>query len=418
MKKLSFITLFTALLFIAGCKKDNDSGGEDYEDIPGTPVTISGDINTSVTEAAKVIALSSTDRYKTADITNNHFSIELDNGKPWGLIFLNSAEQPLGILSLDNGIETLPLNYITTGVAAINLQTITRNGSVFTPSHNPIDNEITLTAGQKEAVAAADDYLAMVLKNPDVNGNGQVDVLEGKFFKLSIIYFIKPGRFAGSNLSPTYDPNKLIEGYRLFLSVSDNSFPETVYYTGPSGSPLSNSPSETYLGFNGHRVYPTSYLFDVAGSDSYLPVTGVYTVKYGGQTLTFDLPDQSYVLNNVIYPWPTLTLNSNGTINKLDWIYRNPSGSVAFDVSAITRNLGISLEGTGNECSDHQNSDRLYDISNLPISTTSHTFSCQNIDWGVNTGNPYPGWKHVDRIMMSYKDYYDASYVVMYERNY
>ncbi len=415
MKKLSFIGLLIALLFTAGCKKEDDLDNDD-EDITGTPVMILGEVDMAATQAAKVLALSSTDRYKIADITNNRFSIELDNGKPWGLIFLNSAEQPLGFLSLGNGIETLPLHYITTGVDSIDLQTITRNGNIFIPSHNPVGNEIPLTADQKDAVAGTDDYLAMLLKNPDVNGNGQVDALEGKFFSLKVIFFIKPGNFHSANLTPTYDPYNLIEGYKLFLSVEDNSFPETIYYTGPAGSPLSGTPSEGYLSFTSHRVYSTPYQFNVMDTSSYIPVAGVYTIQYNGQTLTFNLPDQSYALSNVVYPWPALTLNGDGTMNKLDWSYQTPSGTTGFDLSAIMRNISLSVEGTGNKCTDHQNSDRLYDTGRLPISTTSHTFSCQNIDWGA--GTMYPGWKHVDRLMFGYEDHYDATYVVMYERSY
>ena len=410
------MALLAALMLLTACKKENDEGGNEYEDIEGTPVMISGDINTTVTEAAKVIAISSTDRYKTTTVTSNHFTITLDNGKPWGIIFLNSADQILGVLSLDSGIETIPLHYITAGVTAINLQTITRNGNIFTPAHNPIGNEIILTPGQKEAVGSADDYLAMLLKNPDVNGNGQVDILEGKFFKLSVIYFIHPGNFEGGNLTPTIDPSRLIDGYKLFLSVEDNSFPETVYYTGPAGSPLANSPSESYLKYSGHRVYQTSYLFDVMGTGTYLPVAGNYTINYAGQTLTFNLPDQSYVLSNVVYPRPTIVLNSNNTMNKVDWAYQYPSGVTPFDLNAVYRTISFSASGTGNKCSDHQYNDRLYDVYQLPISTTSHTLTCQNIDWGL--GSPYPNWNHIDRTGFDLVDHYGATYAVINERTY
>ncbi len=411
---MNFITLLIALLFLAGCKKEKDLNKDD-EDISGTPVMIAGDVNSSVTQATKVLAISSTDQFKTADITNNHFSIELDNGKPWGLIFLNSAEQPLGILSLDSGIETLPLHYITTGTTAIDLQTITRSGNIFTPSHNPIGSEIVMTSEQKKAVASIDDYLALLLKNPDVNGNGQLDVLEGKWFSLNVIYFIKPGSFESTNLTPTYDPNNLIEGYRLFLTVKDQSYPETIYYTGPSGSPLLNTASELYMSFSNHRVFQTQYLYNVVNNNSYIPVTGVYTIQYGSQTLNFNLPDQSYVLNNVAYPWPTLTLNGNGTMNKINWTYQYPGGSVNYDLSAIMRNIRVQMEGIGNKC-DQNAASGLYDSGRLPITTTSHSFSCQNIDWG--TGTPRPDWKYIDHVGMTYEDHYGAVYAVMYERSY
>ena len=417
MKKTKFIALLLVLLTMAACKKEKDDLGDGEEDIVGIPVMITGEVNSSSTQAVKVLALSSTDRYKTADITNNRFTIELDNGKPWGIIFLNSGNQPLGLLSLGNGIETLPLPFVALGTDTINLQTITRNGNIFTPGYNPIGAEIVMTSEQQTATAGMDDYLAALLKNPDVNGNGQIDLLEGKFFKLEVIYFIKPGNFQGTDLTPTYDPYNLIEGYRLFLTVKDNNFPPHVTFTGPAGSPLNNTQSEEGEKFGETRLYSTQYLYNIIDTSSYIPVAGVYTITYAGTTLTFNLPDQEYVKNNVVYPWPTLTLNGDGTMNKIDWTYQMPAGASGADLNALLRTMQIQIEGTGNKCSSSNNlSDRVYDSPWLVPGTTSHTLSCQNIDWG--TGTPYPGWKHIDRIMMTYEDHYDASYVVMYERSY
>lgn len=414
-KKIYAICLLTlTILFMAACNKgDDDDDGDDYEDITGTPVVIMGDVDFATTDAVKVLAISSTDRHKIADIANNSFSITLDNGKPWGLIFLNSSDQPLGILSLGNGIETLPLHYVTTGVDSIDLQAITRNGNIFTPAHNPIGNEIILTPQQIIMIAGMDNYLAAILNNPDVDGNGIIDVLEDKFYRLSVLYFIKPGRFEQANLTPTFDPNTVIEGFRLVLTAEDNSFPETVYFTGPAGSFVSNTPSESYQSFDSHRVYGTQYIYDPMAVTSLYPPGGIYTIQYGSKTLTFELGDQTYVEDNIVYPFPTLTLNGNGTMNKIDWTYEYPTGTVNYDLSALMRDLMIQIEGYGNKCSDHQDANRLYDSPRLEPSVTSHIFSCQNIDWGTPlTGN------YIERVMMTYEDHYGQSYVVMYERNY
>lgn len=411
------ILMGVLLILVNACQKDNDDQGNQEEDIVGTPVLITGSVNSALTGAVKVLAISSTDSYKMESITNDNFRIELDNGKPWGLIFLNSAEQSLGLVSFGNGIESLPLPLMTAGTDTIDLQTITKSGDIFTPGHNPIGNEIVITDEQMEATACMDDYLAALLKNPDVNGNGQIDVLEGKFYKLEVIYFIKPGRFQGAALTPEYDSYKLIEGYRLFLTIKDKSFPEKVYFSGPAGSPLSNTPSEGVLEFDNHRVYNTPYLYDLEDTASYIPAGGLYSINIGGSTLTFNLPDQEYVKNNVTYPWPTLTLNADGTMNKIDWVYEMPSGTTNTNLYSLLRTMQIQIEGTGNKCnSSNQADDRLYDSPWLTPGTVSHILSCQNIAWG--SGEPYPNWHHIDRVMMTYEDHYDASYVVMYERNY
>lgn len=402
------------VVFAGGCTKDDDHNG-DNDDITGIQVIITGSINSVTTQATKVLAFSSTDRYKLADISNDRFSIELDNGKPWGIIFLNSAEQAIGVLSFGDGIESLPLQGITAGTDTIDLQTISRNGNIFTSSHNPIGNEIILTDKEIEALSNLDDYMASLLKNPDADNNGKIDVLEGKLFKLEVIYFIKSGQFKATGLTPTYNSYKLIEGYKLFLSVEDKNFPETIYFTGPNGSPLYNSPSADYMDFGDARLYATSYLSNIEDTISYIPVGGVYTIKYKDTELTFNLPNQEYVKSNVIYPWPTVTLNGDGTMNKIDWVYKTPMGVVSYDLDAIMRSMQIQIEGTGNKCGSSNTLDsRLYDSPWLAPDIVTYTLKCQNIDWGL--GEPIPGWKHIERIMMTYKDHYDNSYVVMYEK--
>ena len=410
------IIILGILLFLLGsCTKEND-GNKDGDELSGDPVMVSGTIDASAVQATEVLAISSENKFKRADISNSKFSIELDNSNPWGLIFLDEADQPLGLLSLGNGIETLPLHYINSTVTAIELDSISRIGDIFSASNNPIGNSIPLTTEQMQIVSTMDDYMAALLKNPDIDGNGKIDVLEGKSFSLTPIYFIKPGNFHVPSLTPTLNPTTLIEGYRLFLTAEDASYPEKIYYTGPSGSPLLNTPSESYLSFDDSRVYNTPYLFDLSGSGSYIPSGGVYKIKYGTSTLTFDLSDQSYVNTNIVYLWPTITLNSDGTLNKVDWVSMLPGGTATFDLSALIRNIMVQLDGTGPKCTAIPNQSGLYGSDRLPANTSSHTFACQNIIWG-NT-MPVPGSEYIERLMMTYEDHYSASYVVMYEKEY
>lgn len=57
---------------------------------------------------------------------------------------------------------------------------------------------------------------------------------------------------------------------------------------------------------------------------SFVPLGGLYTIDYRGSTLTFEIDDQSYVADNVVYPWPTITLNDDGTMRRIDWTYTAP----------------------------------------------------------------------------------------------
>jgi len=420
MKNRFFIYAFllvltaTAVYFTACTKQEDDP---DDNDQTGSPVIITGSLDASAAAVTGVLAIGSDYSYKQAAVSGNNFSLKLDNGQPWGLVFLDASNQPLGLLSLGNGIEALPLHLLDNTIDSLDLKTISRDSDIFTPAANPIGGTIPLSPEQMALLGAMDDYLASVLKNPDVNGNGTIDLLEGRSFRLSVIYFIKPGNFHVPELSPSFDNTTLIEGYRLFLTVEDNSYPETVYFSGPGGSPLSNTPSESYLAFdNDSRVYATQYLYDLLGSGSYIPVAGVYTVKYGNETLTFNLPDQSYVNSNIVFPYPTVTLTSEGMLSKVDWVYRSPAGVVNFDVQALVDNIMVQLEGTGPRCEAIPNQNGTYGSGRLPAATTSHTLACQDIRWG-NT-EPVPGSEYIIRLMMTYEDHFGASYVVMYEKEY
>jgi len=399
---------------VAGCESDK----EEDADIVGRRLLLTGEIDTLATDAAKVLAISTTKRHKMATVLDGRFSLELDDGKPWGVMFLDEGEQALGLLSLGDGLNTLPLHYTEATTDSIDLGVITRDGEVFTPGHNPIGVEIPLTAEQLTVVASADDYLTSLLEQPDVDGSGRLDVLEGRFFELSVIYFIKPGKFVGTALTPSAQPSTLIEGYRLFLSVRDDALPDSVRFTGPPGSPLNGTLSDDGFGSAGSKVYSTPYLYEAlgVGGGSFVPVGGVYTIDYRGSTLTFELADQSNVVDNVVYPWPTITLNDDGTMHKVDWTYTVPSGAALDGVDALVAGMQIQIDGPGNKCSSSNHlSDRLYDSPKLSPSETTHTLSCQNILWGAAA--PDPQAQRIERVMMTYEDHYGTAYVVMYERS-
>jgi hypothetical protein len=122
------------------------------------------------------------------------------------------------------------------------------------------------------------------------------------------------------------------------------------------------------------------------------------------------------VTSNIVYLWPTITLNTDGTLNKVDWVSKLPAGTTNFDLSALISNIMVQLDGTGPKCTAIPNQSGLYGSDRLPANTTTHKFACQNMVWGSVA--PYPGAEYVERLMLTYEDHYGASYVVMYEKEY
>ena len=252
-----------SLVLFHSCAKVEDDKNQD-DDLLGQPITIWGTLDQTASQTKALLALSSNNIYKKVSVENNSFCIKLDNGKPWGLIFLGDANQPLGILTLGSGIESIPLHYITASFDKINLGTISKDVENFTPKHNPIGNEIPLDDNQIAFIAGQDDYPVSILRNPDVDGIGQIDVLEGKPVALHVIYFVKPGNFKGSATTPTLNTSTLVEGYRLFLTAQDNHIRKLFIIQAQPDLLYRTLFSISYLSFKDARVYNTPYLFDVS----------------------------------------------------------------------------------------------------------------------------------------------------------
>ena len=152
--------LLICLIFMAGtvslltgCNKDDENtpGGDEN----GSPVIVTGTLDATAAEVASVLAISTDNDYKQSQVANSTFSLQLDNGRPWGLVFLDAAGKPLGLLSLGNGIETLPLHYLVETADSLDLGSISRSGTIFTPSANKFKatvNTLRLIITGNEAV--------------------------------------------------------------------------------------------------------------------------------------------------------------------------------------------------------------------------------------------------------------------------
>jgi hypothetical protein len=351
-------------------------------------------------DVSKVIVFQGDGGYFVSTVSNSSFSIAVEKGSPVGLIFVGANNNYLGYLTLKNGIDSLPLTKLSSGVNTIDLQTLSSSGLIVEPSHNPIGSELPLTSEEQTAIAQSDDFFASTIKNPDVDGNGTIDIFEEKFFRSQILYYITGGNFGG-NLTPTVSTPASITGYRFAFDATDTNRPDTVYFTGPAGSGLSNSPSDQPNVYTDRTTY-----FSPSVSNPVIPPTGQYTVSYKTSTLTFSIPDQSSSTFNVIMAVPTVTLNADGTIQKVNWVYKLGSGaSATLDPQAIIDSIQLQIDGSGTPCASYPQQGRIYNSGNLSTITTEHVLTCQNLSWS-----------NVTWIYMAYNDVYDNHIVVTWDK--
>ncbi|NIS68501.1 MAG: hypothetical protein GTO12_05970 [Proteobacteria bacterium] len=362
MKK--FIIPLVLLLALSAC---GGGGGSGSAVSSGGTVTIKGNILTGThaksmwyeklfgkisrsahaldpNDVAKVMVFYKDGGYFISEVTaEGNFSMQVDRGGPAGMVFVGAANNFLGYLTLGNGIDTLPLNFVADDVAEIDLGVLTSSGLIVEPSHNPIGDEIPLTPEEQTALAQCDDLFSAIVMNPDVDGNGMIDSLEGKTFSLELYYGIAAGHFGGNLIPQIYQPRRL-EVYQVITLIetptypSIDSCPQTIYLTGPPGSPFPDpTPLDKYEvgGYCRHRL--------VAYSPD--PMTGgQYSFEYPATTLNFNIPDQSLILSNIAVPIPTVTLNADSTVGTITWRYQlaDGSGEIANPESIITElNVGL-----------------------------------------------------------------------------
>jgi hypothetical protein len=218
-----------------------------------------------VSQVTRVILISVDGGMTSANVTAGRFTINATKGSPVGVIFVGATNNFLGYMSLGNGIDTLPLGKVASGTTTIDLQTLSSTGRTVTSLRNPIGQELPLTADEQTALKHANARFAEVVKSPDVNNNGIVDVLEDKYYSLTFFYEARAGTF-GTNLTPTLEP-VTFRGYSLQVYVRDPNPPQTIFVTGPAGSGITSAP----LTRNMLQIGATYYLGNVTTTTCPLP---------------------------------------------------------------------------------------------------------------------------------------------------
>ena len=295
------------------------------------------------TQVSKVLIFSAGSySYQAVNVSNGTFSVNVPRSNPIGMIFVGSNDEYLGYLYLKNNIASLPMSRVKSSVATIDLGALSSSGLVVEPSNNPLGNEIPLTSQESKALAHFNGLFASIIKNPDIDGNGKIDLLEGKIFYMLLVYYIDAGKF-GSELTPSMNEFNINLYWITFYSNTSNC-PDTVTVTGPQGSPFS-SPQTVNRKELGTPYCSHQY---VSNNNPGPPTAGEYRVEYPTGILTFIIPDQTPILSDSIMMRPTVTLKDDGTVQKISWIYcpANGSGEVVNPESLI-RNILINRTVAG-----------------------------------------------------------------------
>lgn len=257
--------------------------------------------------------------------------------------------------------------------ATSDLGGLAKSGQIVTPGRDPFsDGDLNLNQAEQRVLKITGSAFSSAAALPDADGNGKIDVLEGKFYLPYMGYYMD-GSFAGGSLVGQVPTPTVFDHFDFcFQDQSTNTTkpPTTsVSFTGPSGSGLSNTPA---IDTTSAGKYCTPDITGVA----VLPA-GLYTATYDGGTLSFLTPDQSTAPQDMLVIVPTIVLNSDNTINSLNWTYRLGDGSNEGAINPVNVITGLHIYMT-----DTAGSDRAYDSgTELPPATTTHVLTNQTLKW-------------------------------------
>lgn len=397
---LWFVLLISSLIFFASCNKDDEIVNPANQN----KIVLKGNISalykdgmikfnngqniSSDSTISKVIVFYPQGYYNIANVVDGKFSIEVEKGKPAFMIFAGPNDNYLGFLCLKDGFESIPLIKISDDVTTIDLQNIILNNKIGSPTHNPLGTEIQLNEEEQQILSMFDDFFYPIVRNPDVDGNGKIDLLENKFYRLQVLWFYMGGNF-GNNLTPSFMPPLEYNGWKLAFSAQENNVPQSVEFYYPWNPAVPSVSEQTkYL-----QQWNTTVYFSRLINES-LPIGGVYRINFKGQNLNFNIPDQSPAFRNCPIIVPTITLNSDSSIQKVSWTYYNASGTSLVDPTSFAARVNFGIETLS----------RNYDSPNIEVPENQFT-----MDEKIY-------WSSVTRVWIAYHDIFDNHYIIFYSK--
>lgn len=353
--------------------------------------------------------------YKSFTVSNGAFSFNLTKGHPIAMIFVGTNNEYLGYLFLKNDIAFLPLSKLKGDIATVDLGALSSLGLVVEPSNNPIGNEIPFSNDEITTFAQANGLFASIIKNPDVDNNGIIDFLEGKYFNPSLGYSLDlVGNYSGK-VTPTLNLPVTIDSSRVWLSATLPGAPDydpNPICVGPPGSGFetgkaTEDPGPVRISNVTDASHSVAFLFPSIKAPK-LPPAGEYRIYYkGAKYFSFNIPDQSNAPSRILIIKPSITLNENGTIKKFNWSYISPTSSAELNFQDITNNLQIMLDGIGTPCSDYNEtgSGNIYTSRTISSDSSEHVLTCQNLLW-----------ENIKIVITQYNDSFNNYYVMGWQK--
>ncbi|MCF8002174.1 MAG: hypothetical protein K9K76_09980 [Halanaerobiales bacterium] len=341
------------------------------------------------------------DNYEVAEVINGSFELSIDQETPAGLIFANGNDEFVGYLNVD-GLDSLPINSLSDDTGSIDLGEINFTGIEGTPEDYSLLN---IDFAEKEMLTATDDLFSSIVKYPDLNKNGKIDILEDERLKTMIrgklMFYANGGDFK-NNLTIDINDSMNIESSKFLVDFYSETYsiPNEIEFICENTDINGKSADSNLDGNNGsYFSNPTSGI---------LPADD-YKVEIGNEiSHTFTVSSAlSNGEENLIYVIPKVNLNEDGTISSIDWKFENKKGHTIEQPSNILNSLEIQIDATSTTVAEKykdypQGDTRIYNGYPNDINALEHQLT-EDIKW-----------EDVGGINMAYNDVFMNHYVISF----
>ncbi len=365
--------------------------------VPGAAVSALGP------EAAVKVVVTQGDRYEVHDVVGGGFEFPVSTDRTAGLLLVGPSDESLGFVAVRGSIPGVPVQAVDEGVSSIDLGTLVASGAVLAPGIDPIGHGITLDADEIVALSELGVIARGFLADPDVDDDGVVDLLQAREFRLQVAE-LRNGTFSGLVGQPVGG----VDGWSLGVNVAEggtSSYPSTATVDGPPGSGVVGVITDGRMGGS------QNVLYGIPLSDPAAPPTpGLWTLTYGSRVLTFDLGDLTPIAQAAPSLEPTVYLDAEQRIARIEWSLRLADGTVSAAPTALAADVRIQiLAGAPAVRCPASNltsfsPDDVYAMR-LPADTVSHVLACQDIPWSAVTS-----------VQLSYADLFGTTHTFIFAR--
>ncbi len=373
-KKAYILILLPLILLSPGCGKTSSSsaGSQSGFKVQGRFNSPSMRLNSSsftvdgktVTDVLAVCP--STHEQRLGTISTSNFSIYIEPGKPWVIVFVDSTKVGLDMIvgKFKSGVlDTLrPATTATStdlGDLSFGEATATESAS----AECSVDFDTLLTAiGMSSSSAAffgALDDICLRYINPDIDNNGVMDIKEGLSNIILDFHNRYQPRVSGSAVDMSYLKNNFLPSDAVFsytqtgvmfeIDRTQFSVPSSFEFRFSNNATLADSTvlaANTYKSqsYTDNPMYSERYQFDM---ETLQPPSGVYDIRIGERQFTFSdvvVPSLG-VRDGLILPFVRFNVGGDNVVAGVSWKWMKKSGSTWAEASASEIDLLVSGDG-------------------------------------------------------------------------